>query len=296
MTRTDHALAVRVPASSANLGPGFDVLGVALDLYADVGTGPAPRGAEIADEHHPASVAFTALGGIGPVWVRSRIPMSRGLGYSGAVRVGGAALAALQRSDGRPDGDVLKSSDVLEVAVALEGHGDNVAASQRGGVTIFGGGVGDGIVTPIDLGFADTPLVVTWSPRRSTMSTNRSRAALDDLVSREDAIFNIAHVATLVVALQRGDAPALAGAMRDRLHQSSRLERLPDSARALDVGIEAGAWCGWLSGADRRWRSCAVRNRRSRWRPCSPSTGAYGRCTSTSRAFGRCMSTAGRTA
>src|SRR5918993_1713701 len=198
-------------------------------------------------------VPFRTLGGTGTVWVRSRIPMSRGLGYSGAVRVAGAALAALQRSDGRGagssegrgDAEVLQSPEVLEVAAALEGHGDNAAASQRGGVTIFV----DGSVTSIELGFAQTPRVVTWSPRRVTTATNRSRAALAELVSRHDAVFNIANVASLVVALQRGDAPALAGAMRDRLHQAARLERLPESARAFGVGIEAGAWCGWLSGS-----------------------------------------------
>jgi homoserine kinase len=245
VTRHDDAIAVRVPASSANLGPGFDVLGMALDLYADVGTGVPPDGAHVADHHHPAADAFSALGGTGEIWVRTRIPMSRGLGYSGAVRVGGAALAALQRGDEGAGPELLSSADVLATAVALEGHGDNAAASQRGGVTIFA----DGTVTTVDLGFTIEPRVVTWIPRETTMSTNRSRAALDDLLPRADVTFNLANVATLVVALQRGDVNALAGAMRDRLHQGVRLAGLPESAKALEQGVDAGAWCGWLSGS-----------------------------------------------
>ena len=242
MTSPEVPIAVRVPASSANLGPGFDVLAMALELYADVGTGAPPDGAQVVDEHHPATVAFRTLGGVGAVWTRSRIPMSRGLGYSGAVRIGGATLAVLQRGDGD---DVVMSSEVLDVAVALEGHGDNVAASLHGGVTIFA----NGSVVPIGLGFDEPPRVVTWSPRETTMSTNRSRSALPELVPREDAIFNIAQVASLVVALQRGDSTALAGAMRDRLHQAARFQRLPGSLQAYEAGVDAGAWCGWLSGS-----------------------------------------------
>ena len=120
------SIAVRVPASSANLGPGFDVLGMALDLPADVGTGEPPVGARATDEHHPATIAFRALGGAGALWVRTSIPMSRGLGYSGAVRVGGAAVAAIQQGGGRDATEVVRGADVLEVAARLEGHGDNV--------------------------------------------------------------------------------------------------------------------------------------------------------------------------
>ena len=238
-------IAVRVPASSANLGPGFDVLGMALDLYADVGTGAPPDGALAADEHHPATIAFRALGGVGALWVRSRIPMSRGLGYSGAMRIGGAAVGAIQRSPGGAAPDVRSSAVVLAVAAGLEGHGDNVAASQVGGVTVFA----DGTAVSVPLGFSIEPVVVAWSPADTTTSTNRSRAALPDLVNRADATFNIANVAALMVALQSGDVELLGSAMRDRLHQSTRLEALPASAEALGVGVAAGAWCGWLSGS-----------------------------------------------
>jgi homoserine kinase len=220
-------------------------LGVALDLYADVGTGAPPDGALVADENHPATIAFRALGGVGALWVRSRIPMSRGLGYSGAMRIGGAAVGAIQRWPGDAEPDVRASAEVLAVAAGLEGHGDNVAASQVGGVTVFA----DGAAVSVPLGFSTEPVVVTWSPADTTTSTNRSRAALPDLVNRADATFNIANVAAMMVALQSGDVDLLSAAMRDRLHQSSRLESLPASAEALRVGGAAGAWCGWLSGS-----------------------------------------------
>jgi homoserine kinase len=83
-------MSVRVPATSANLGPGFDVLGLALSLYAEVGVVDAdlmPDDASIADEGHPAHIAFVRAGGVGRIWVRNSIPMGRGLGFSGAVRV-----------------------------------------------------------------------------------------------------------------------------------------------------------------------------------------------------------------
>ena len=92
---------VRVPASSANLGPGFDALGVALDLHAEIGLVDGSTGEEQlvkrVEEHHPAWIAFATAGGEGALWVRSRIPIGRGLGFSGAMRVGGAAVAIVQR-------------------------------------------------------------------------------------------------------------------------------------------------------------------------------------------------------
>ena len=84
---------VRVPGSSANLGPGFDTLGIAVALYADAGVldqpdDEPPAGAQLADEHHPVSIAFRRAGGVGNLWVRTSLPAGRGLGFSGAVRVG----------------------------------------------------------------------------------------------------------------------------------------------------------------------------------------------------------------
>jgi homoserine kinase len=98
---------VRVPASTANLGPGFDALGMALSITAEVGVVDDSTDVDdlvaAVDEHHPASIAFAAAGGSGELWVRSPIPMGRGMGYSGAMRVAGAALALAQHQDGVPE-------------------------------------------------------------------------------------------------------------------------------------------------------------------------------------------------
>ncbi len=125
---------VRVPASSANLGAGFDVLALALALRADLGVGAPPDGARALDEHHPASIAFVAAGGRGPIWMRSSIPVARGLGFSGVARVGGAALAVAGADDEAADRLERRCDEVFAVARELEGHGDNVAASTYGGI------------------------------------------------------------------------------------------------------------------------------------------------------------------
>jgi homoserine kinase len=236
-------LVVQVPASSANLGPGFDALGLALDLHASIGTGEPPAAAHRVDQHHPADVAFRRLGGVGQLWVRCPIPMGRGLGFSGAVRVGGAALAVAQ-AGGWSDGRLLPeaAADVLHVTTELEGHADNVAASLHGGVVVVAAG------RVVEVPLALEPVVVVWIPDVTT-STDRSRSTLPTTVPLADAVFNIGRTALLVAALAAGDAAALRDATSDRLHQSPRLAAVPGSAAALEAGLSGGAWCGWLSGS-----------------------------------------------
>ena len=235
--------AVRVPASSANLGAGFDVLGMAVTLHAEIGCGAPPERAVHADEHHPATVAFRRLGGDGSIWVRSPIPMGRGMGFSGAVRVGGAAAAMVQRSGRDALDDDLVVRDVLRVAAELERHADNAAASLYGGVVAVAGD------TVARLPLAFDPAVVMWVPDSTTTSTDQSRTTLDDTVSRADAVFNLGRVAAFVAACANGDAAALRAATEDRMHQPVRLAAAPESAAALDAGLEAGAWAAWLSGS-----------------------------------------------
>ncbi|CAN5621057.1 homoserine kinase [soil metagenome] len=235
---------VTVPASSANLGPGLDVLGVALGLHATAGVGHPPPGAGHVDQHHPAWRAFSDAGGVGELWVHAPIPMGRGLGYSGAVRVAGA-VAALAATDHRLSGRLppTVAAEVVRSTGALEGHVDNVAASVHGGVVVA---VAEQTV-PVPLGLVAS--VVVWIPDASTTSTDRSRAALPEMVPRADAVFNVGRVAMLVAALTSGSTDALGMATDDRLHQPSRLAAVPASAHALRVGREHGAWCGWLSGS-----------------------------------------------
>ena len=122
-------------------GPGFDTLGMALSLWAEIGVvdGPVPARARVVDERHPADVAFRRGDGEGELWVRSSIPVGRGLGFSGAMRVGGLVAAAAQRVPDPDDIDAARPA-VLELAVELEGHADNVAASLYGGVVATAAG------------------------------------------------------------------------------------------------------------------------------------------------------------
>ncbi len=233
---------VRVPASSANLGPGFDTLGMALSLHFELGLEPLeelPDAAPV-EAGHPAAVAFRALGGTGDLWVRSPIPSGRGLGFSGAARIAGLVAAVAQR-DGGFDFD-RDAAEVMAHAVRLEGHADNVAASLYGGVVATSG---DHTIR-VPLGF--DPAVVCWVPFVET-STDESRGKLPGQLPMGDVVFNLAHVAMLVAALAAGDVDTLQVATGDRIHQDIRFAHVPDSKAALDAMRAAGAWCGWLSGS-----------------------------------------------
>lgn len=226
---------VRVPASSANLGPGFDVLGMALSLPFELATAEV-EGFRAAEATHPAAVAFARLGGSGPLWWRSPIPPGRGLGFSGAARVAGLLVAALQT--GIADLD----TTLLTLATELEGHPDNVAASYLGGVVAAAGG--SYVRVPVAL----EPAVVVWVPPFET-GTDHSRRQLPATVPFADAAFNVGRAALLVAALAAGDVAALRTATEDRLHQDVRLAAAPASRAALEAATAAGAWAAWLSGS-----------------------------------------------
>ena len=216
---------------------------MAVGLYAEVGCGRPPAGAHEADEHHPATVAFRRLGGGGPLWSRTQIPMGRGLGYSGAVRVGGAAAALVARHGASALDDPAHRRAVLDVAAELERHADNAAASLDGGIVIAAAGR----VTRVPVAFE--PAVVVWIPDAATTSTDRSRGTLTDEMPRADAVFNLGRIAMFVVACAAGDVERLRQATEDRLHQPRRLAAVPASASAMESGLAAGAWAAWLSGS-----------------------------------------------
>ncbi len=233
----------RVPASSANLGPGFDTLGMALSLYAEVGVGAPPDdGARVADEHHPATVAFRRHGGEGDLWVRSPIPVGRGMGFSGAVRVGGLVAAHAQRHGESPTVLDEARDALLALATELEGHADNVAASLYGGIVATAGGRAVRIRLALD------PAMVMWVPTFST-STDESRSRLPAEVPLADVVFNLGRTALLVAALGAGDVGALRTATEDRLHQERRLVAAEPSRAALAAALAGGAWAAWLSGS-----------------------------------------------
>lgn len=240
----DTVFRVSAPGSTANLGPGFDVLGLAIALRAEVGSGPAPADAHLLDEHHPATIAHRRAGGSAtPLWSRSRLPMGRGLGYSGAVRAAGAMLAFVEANGPQAARDEEFRASAFEVAAELEGHPDNAAASVFGGLVIASP---TSQVTQVPIG-GDASIVV-WIPDTTT-STDHSRTQLAPTIERADAVANIAAVANLIVGWMTGDPAALRAGCSDRLHQPTRLAAVPASAAALNAMLEHGALSAWLSGS-----------------------------------------------
>lgn len=236
------SVAVRVPASSANLGPGFDVLGMALDLHLEAGFGNAPAESNVADENHPLTVAFRHCGGSQDLWVRSQMPMGKGLGFSGAARLAGCILAHAEKNGAGKKEFEASRAEILRIASELEGHPDNASASMFGGFVASVEGRSVRIPTKLE------PSIIVWVPQQQT-STKESRAKLPSSIKFEDAVFNVGRTALLVAALAAGDKDALAIATADRLHQDLRLEKAPESKRALQAAVDAGAWCAWLSGS-----------------------------------------------
>ena len=237
------ALRVRVPASSANLGPGFDALGMALSLHLEMGIddGSAlPEFAKVIDDSHPSLAAFRHAGGTGNVWVRSVIPMGRGLGFSGAARVAGVVLGHAQRNG--KDSLIADRKELLRLSTELEGHPDNVAASLVGGVTASAGGE----VVKLPLGF--DPAFIAWVPETQT-STEKSRTAIASSIPLPDVVFNIGHTALLMAAFAAGDIAVLREATKDRMHQDVRFSASPNSHDAFKAALATDAWCAWLSGS-----------------------------------------------
>jgi len=238
------SLRVTVPASSANLGAGFDVLGLALSLTLTVSTDPAVG--QLAAGRHPARQAFERVGGVGDVFVDERIPSGRGLGFSGAARVGAAIVGLAQREGvdaGGLDEFIARNRDsVYAIACELEGHGDNVGASVYGGLVIASAH------RAVSFDIAADVRVVVWVPSHTT-STDKSRAVLAPTVSREDAVLNIASATRLVGALVSGRIDELAGSTDDRMHQSTRLAASPAGIDVMSAFDDSGAECSWLSGS-----------------------------------------------
>ncbi len=246
---------VRVPASVANLGSGYDALGLALSLFLEVEGGRAEADAfdyqgdgEVVLErpgdsllHRAWRRAWEALGEAAPplrVEVRNPIPLARGLGSSAAAIVAGAALADLE-SGGR-----LGRDGVFQVAAELEGHPDNAGASAYGGFVV-------GFGPPwraLSLAFPEDLLAVVAVPPFE-VPTERARAVLPPVVPREDAVFNLARAALWPAALLTGRYDLLQEAARDRLHQPARASLLPGAGEAMEAAYRQGALAAFVGGA-----------------------------------------------
>lgn len=251
-----NELRVRVPASSANLGPGFDSFAVALPLLAEYELRPAKawsvtvegdgQGVPANDENLFVVSARAAAKAAGRELVpqhvtqRSAIPIARGLGSSAAAIVGGAVAANALL------GEPFDRRSLLRIASEVEGHADNVAAALYGAFTVALPDEGGPVATR--LVFPRAWRVCLLIPGR-LLSTEAARAVLPSQVSREDAVFNVAHGAALIAAVMRADGALLALAMADRLHQAARTKLVPALGEIIAAAREAGAFGAALSGA-----------------------------------------------
>lgn len=234
-------LRVRVPASSANLGPGFDVLAAALGLHMEVDVAETGRFAvhtqlSIARDRRNLCVrGFAAVRPIEGVefTIRSDIPLSGGLGTSAAAYVAGLVAADALNGGG---------ADLLAEAVRLEGHPDNVAAALLGGFVVCTGPRATRLDPPEGL---DAVLVV---PDRA-VRTAKARAALPPQVPMADAVFNVGRASLLVLGLARGDLDLVARGLDDRLHQPRRASLYPRSMELVERAREFGALGATISGA-----------------------------------------------
>ena len=226
---------VRSPGSSANLGPGFDVLGLAVTRYvwaSDDGRGE-PCGPD-----HIARIAYEQAGGIGPIWFDFELEPSRGLGFSAAARAAGAYLAFRQSGLAAPSAQ----EAAYEVVADIEGHGDNAAPAVFGGIHVIAGDHRHRIDVEVP------GRLLFWVPDLETL-TDDSRACLPATVDRADAVFNLGRVGLLVAALYEQRLDLLTVATEDRLHQPARLAACEASARAYETMLATGAAAAWLSGS-----------------------------------------------
>ena len=241
-----HSVTIRVPATSANLGPGFDSLGLALALTQDVTLSLAhqPQTQDglvrlvldaARSAYRLARVEVPELTASGS----STIPIGRGLGASAAARAAGIVGAnALM-------GGALSEEQMLALGAGLEGHADNMAPALFGGLRVV---VRDGdrflhIAAPLAPGLK----VVLFIPDFE-MPTNESRKLLPAQLSKDDAVYNIGRAALLVTALARGEWSLLDAATQDRLHQPARSRLFTAMPDIFAAAKEAGALCAYLSG------------------------------------------------
>ena len=232
---------VRVPASSANLGPGFDVMGAALDLHMElevVETGRFAVHTDLAIATDRRNLAVRGFAALHPVddfefTIRSDIPLAGGFGTSAAALVAGLLAA---------DSIFELGADVLAEATRIEGHPDNVAAALLGGFVLCCDGAVERFDPPPGL---EALLVVP----EQTVRTVKARAALPARVPISDAVFNVAHASMLVLGLARGDLGLVARGLGDRLHQPRRAHLYPRSWALIERSRELGALGATISGA-----------------------------------------------
>jgi len=250
---------VRVPASTANLGSGFDTLGMALTLYNEVELTEEGEGLQLVVDGEGKAVLEKA--GVQNLVVRAiqatledlgtrrpglrvrqtnRIPLRRGLGSSAAACLGGIAAAA------RLAGVELSTDEILARALPFEGHPDNIAPALMGGLTASA--IVEGRVVSARVPVPERLKAVVVIPSLE-MTTKRAREVLPKQVPFQDAVFNLTRLALLLAGLATDRLDLLAAGSEDRLHQPYRAGLLPGMEAIIEEGRRAGALAVFLSGA-----------------------------------------------
>lgn len=255
-------VSVKVPATTANLGPGFDALGLALDLWNEATFSPAddfsltihgeganslPRDShnlvirvaqQLADRLRPAAT-------LRPFHVDciNRIPPGAGLGSSAA-----AVLAGLLGANALL-GEPFTRKDILQIAAEIEGHPDNVAPALLGGLVVSTVDEGRMIAHQIVGARNFVPLEITVVIPNFEFPTQEARASLPEMVPLKDAVHNISRAVLVAEALRTGDLDLLGRAMYDSLHEPYRLTLIPGAREAMEAAKRAGAAAVALSGA-----------------------------------------------
>ena len=251
------SVTVRVPATTGNLGPGFDTLGIALKLHNQisiretdepvvqlVGATPAkdsPLALAMAREAADAFFSRSKVNKHGvQIEIKGDVPVSRGFGSSVTMRLG--IVFALNETDGRP----LSDAEMLDLVTELEGHSDNCAPALFGGFVVSGR-----IHGAIRYRRFNVPpqLKFVCCIPEFEVSTEKARMLLPKQVPLRDAVENLNRVALLIATFVSGDFSLLRGLFEDKLHQPYRKKLLPQLDDVIAAGIEAGALGGWLSGS-----------------------------------------------
>ncbi|MBW4489572.1 MAG: homoserine kinase [Trichocoleus desertorum ATA4-8-CV12] len=258
---------VTVPATTANIGPGFDCLGAALTVYNQFQFAHLLVGLEVGaqqrvqiivegleadrvktDESNLAYQAFAKLyehlGQTPPpvqITIQLGVPLARGLGSSATAIVGGLVGANVLA------GSPLSATEVMQLAIAMEGHPDNVVPALIGGCRLAATNP-EGKWEICDIPWHSDIVPVVAIPNFE-LSTAEARRVLPSDYSRADAIFNTAHLGLLVRALETGNGKWLRAALQDRIHQPYRQTLIPGYAAVQDTAIAAGAYGLVISGA-----------------------------------------------
>ncbi len=244
-----------MPATTANLGPGFDTLGIALKLHNHISIRESDglniervddqKGSPSANAMSREAVdAFFRRSKVKPhglqIEVKGDVPVTGGLGSSVTVRLG--ITYALNELNGRP----LSDTALLEVVTELERHPDNAAPALFGGFVVSG--VVDGTIRYRRFNVPPSLKFVVCVPD-FPVPTEKARAMLPKLVPLADAVENIKRVALITSVFATGDYSLLRGLFDDRLHQPYRKKLIPMLDDVISAGVEAGALAGWLSGS-----------------------------------------------